>query len=128
LLESKINDENFILNGIDFDTPDRTCIRDYIHVWDLAHAHHRAIQWNTNKQFAVFNLGTNSGISNQEIIDYIVLTYGPLKIQVGSRRPGDPDKLIADATLANNVLNWRPTYSTINQIVDSAYRWYTRGL
>jgi len=128
LLESKLNDENFVLNGIDFDTPDRTCIRDYVHVWDLAHAHYRAIQWNTNKQFAVFNLGTNSGISNQEIIDYITINYGPLKIQVGSRRPGDPDKLIADASLANNVLNWQPSYSSINQIVDSAYRWYTRGL
>jgi UDP-glucose 4-epimerase len=128
LLESKIRDEFFTLNGVDFDTPDRTCIRDYIHVWDLADAHHRAIQWNVNQQFAVFNLGTNSGISNQEIIDYITIKYGPLKLQVGPRRPGDPDRLIADSGLAQNVLNWKPNYSTINQIVDSAYKWYTRGL
>jgi UDP-glucose 4-epimerase len=128
LLESKIRDEFFTLNGIDFDTPDRTCIRDYIHVWDLADAHYRAIQWNVNKQFGIFNLGTNSGISNQEIVDYITLKYGPLKLKIGPRRPGDPDQLIADASLANRVLGWQPNYSTINQIVDSAYKWYTRGL
>jgi len=128
LLESKINNDFFTLNGIDFNTPDRTCIRDYIHVWDLADAHHRAIQWNRNKQFAIFNLGTNSGISNQEIVDYITLTYGQLKLKVGERRPGDPDRLIADATLAQSILKWRPNYSTINQIIDSAYKWYTRGI
>ena len=128
LLESKINNDFFTLNGIDFNTPDRTCIRDYIHVWDLADAHHRAIQWNRNKQFAIFNLGTNSGISNQEIVDYITLTYGQLKLKVGERRPGDPDRLIADATLAQSILKWRPNYSTINQIIDSAYKWYTSGI
>lgn len=128
LLESKLNNEFFTLNGVDFDTPDRTCIRDYIHVWDLADAHYRAIQWNTNKQFAVFNLGTNSGISNQQIVDYINLKYGPLKLIVGERRPGDPGQLIADATLAQSVLKWKPNYSTINQIIDSAYKWYTRGV
>ncbi len=128
LLESKIRDEFFILNGVDFATPDRTCIRDYIHVWDLADAHYRAIQWNVNQQFGVFNLGTNSGISNQEIVDYITLKYGPLKLKVGDRRPGDPDRLIADASLAQNILKWRPNYSTINQIVDSAYKWYTRDV
>ena len=128
LLESKIRDEFFTLNGVDFATPDRTCIRDYIHVWDLADAHYRAIQWNVNQQFGVFNLGTNSGISNQEIVDYITLKYGPLKLKVGDRRPGDPDQLIANASLAQNVLKWKPNYSTINQIVDSAYKWYTREL
>ena len=128
LLESKLNDEFFTLNGVDFDTPDRTCIRDYIHVWDLADAHYRAILWNTNKQFAVFNLGTNSGISNHEIIDYITIHYGQLKLQVGPRRPGDPDRLIADASLAKSILDWKPNYSTINQIIDSAYKWYTSGI
>lgn len=128
LLESKIRDDFFTLNGVDFDTPDRTCVRDYIHVWDLADAHYKAIQWNINKRFAVFNLGTNSGVSNQEIVDYITITYGPLKLQVGPRRPGDPDKLIADASLAKQLLGWEPTYSTINQIVDSAYKWYTRDI
>ena len=128
LLESKINNETFTLNGTDFDTPDRTCVRDYIHVWDLADAHCRAIKWNTDNRWAVFNLGTNSGISNQEIIDYITETYGTLQISVGPRRPGDPDRLIADASLATRVLRWQPNYSTLNQIVDSAYKWYTSGI
>jgi len=128
LLESKINDQYFTLNGTDYDTPDRTCIRDYIHVWDLADAHYRAIQWNTDSRWAVFNLGTKEGISNQQIIDYIILNYGPVKVQTGPRRPGDPDQLVADASLAQNILKWQPRYSTLDKIVDSAYKWYTRGL
>ncbi len=128
LLESKINDQYFTLNGTDYDTPDRTCIRDYIHVWDLADAHYRAIQWNTDSRWAVFNLGTKQGISNQQIIDYIILNYGPVKVQTGPRRPGDPDQLVADASLAQNILKWQPRYSTLDKIVDSAYKWYTRGL
>ena len=61
-------------------------------------------------------------------MDYITLNYGSLKITTGPRRPGDPDRLIADAGLASQILGWRPNYSTINQIVDSAYKWYTRGI
>lgn len=128
LLESKINNHPFTLNGMDYSTPDRTCIRDYIHVWDLADAHNRAINWNTDQQAAIFNLGTNQGISNQEIIDYVNLNYGPVNILIGPRRPGDPDQLIADASFATKILGWTPTYSTINQIIDSAYKWYTREL
>lgn len=128
ILESKINNQSFTLNGIDYATPDRTCIRDYIHVWDLADAHYRAIKWNNYSKAATFNLGTNKGISNQEIIDYVNLNYGPVDVLIGPRRPGDPDQLIADASLARRELAWTPKYSTIDQIVDSAYRWYTREL
>jgi len=128
LLESKIQDQSFTLNGVDYATPDRTCIRDYIHVWDLADAHYRAIKWNTDGRWAVFNLGTNSGISNQQIVDYVKQNYGDIDIQIGPRRPGDPDQLVADAALARAVLKWQPYYSTLNQIVDSAYKWYTREL
>jgi UDP-glucose 4-epimerase len=128
LLESKINDKDFTLNGLDYNTPDRTCIRDYIHVWDLADAHNRAIHWNTNSRAAIFNLGTNKGISNQEIIDYVNLHYGPIRVLLGDRRPGDPDQLIADAAFAKRVLGWQAKYSSLNQIIDSAYRWYTNGV
>jgi UDP-glucose 4-epimerase len=125
LLEAKINNKSFTLNGTDYQTPDRTCIRDYIHVWDLADAHHRAIHWNTNRSAAIFNLGTNKGISNQEIIDYVNLHYGVINVILGPRRSGDPDQLIADASLAHKVLGWQPNYSSIDQIIDSAYKWYT---
>ena len=128
VLESVIDKKQFILNGLDYATPDRTCIRDYIHVWDLADAHNRAIKWNTDGRAAIFNLGTNSGISNQEIIDYVNVKYGPVSVIIGPRRPGDPDQLVADAGLANRILQWNPKYSTLEQIVDSAYRWYTRGI
>lgn len=128
LLESRINNQPFTLNGVDYATPDRTCIRDYIHVWDLADAHWKAIQWNTDGRAAVFNLGTNRGISNQEIIDYVNVRYGPVNVLIGERRSGDPDQLIADASRAGRELAWTPKYSTIDQIVDSAYRWYTREL
>jgi len=128
LLESKINNKDFTLNGMDYNTPDRTCIRDYIHVWDLADAHHRAIHWNTDNRAAIFNLGTNKGISNQEIIDYVNLHHGPIRALLGDRRPGDPDQLIADASFAKQVLGWQAKYSSLDQLVDSAYRWYTRGV
>jgi UDP-glucose 4-epimerase len=131
ILEAKIADRTFVLNGIDYNTPDRTCIRDYIHVWDLADAHLRAIEW-MNKQentyAAVMNLGTQHGISNQEIIDYVALNYGGVDVAVGPRRPGDPDRLVANADVAYTLLKWKPNYSTINQIVDSAYKWYTRDV
>jgi len=119
----------FTIFGYDYEeSPDGTCIRDYIHVWDLADAHFRAIQWNNYGRAAVFNLGTNKGISNQEIVDYVNIKYGPVNVLIGERRPGDPDQLIADASLARRELAWQPKYSTIDQIVDSAYRWYTREL
>ena len=131
ILEAKLAGQTFTLNGIDYDTPDRTCIRDYIHVWDLADAHIRAIDWMNNeneKHAAVMNLGTEHGISNQEIIDYVMLNYNGIDVAVGPRRPGDPDRLVANYTVAYTLLKWKPNYSTINQLVDSAYKWYTRDV
>lgn len=131
ILESKIRGIPFTLNGNDYNTPDRTCIRDYVHVWDLADAHIRAAEWalgQNTKPAAVFNLGTRHGISNQEIIDYVQAKYGAFEIKLGARRPGDPDLLVADADVAYQTLGWKPNYSTIDQIVDSAYKWYTRDV
>jgi UDP-glucose 4-epimerase len=131
VLEAKIRGTTFTLNGNDYNTPDRTCIRDYVHVWDLADAHIRAAEWalgQNTRPAAVFNLGTKHGISNQEILDYVLLNYGTIDVQVGPRRPGDPDCLVADAELAYQTLGWNPNYSTIDQIVDSAYKWYTRAV
>ena len=131
VLEAKLSNKSFTLNGNDYNTPDRTCIRDYIHVWDLADAHLRATEWslgNDTKTAAVMNLGTRLGISNHEILDYVLMNYGAVDVQVGPRRPGDPDCLVADADLAYQTLGWKPNYSTINQIIDSAYKWYTRDV
>lgn len=131
VLESKLANKTFTLNGNDYNTHDGTCIRDYIHVWDLADAHLRAINWsqaNPEPKAAVMNLGTQHGISNHEILDYVLLNFGPVEVTVGPRRSGDPDRLIADAGMAHQLLGWKPNYSTINQIIDSAHRWYTREL
>ena len=131
VLEAQIAGQPFVLNGNDYATPDCTCIRDYIHVWDLADAHIRAIEWSLGqqiKQAAVFNLGTKLGISNHEILDYVLLKHGPITVTVGPRRLGDPDCLVADAELAYRTLGWKPNYSTINQIVDSAYHWYQHNV
>jgi UDP-glucose 4-epimerase len=121
----------FTLNGNDYNTPDCTCIRDYVHVWDLADAHIRAAEWalgQNTRPAAVFNLGTRHGISNQEIIDYVQAKYGAFEIKLGARRAGDPDCLVADAELAYQILQWKPNYSTIDQIVDSAWLWYNRDV
>lgn len=135
VLEASINDTEFTLNGSDFDTHDGSCIRDYVHVWDLSQAHVKGLDFLHNQvrdlndpASYVFNLGTNSGISNWEIVRYVSKHYGLKTLMVMERRQGDPDVLIADATLANDVLDWRPEYSNIETIIDSAYKWYTRNV
>ena len=135
VLEASINKTDFTLNGSDFDTHDGSCIRDYVHVWDLAQAHIKGLEFlhknSDSEQTAgsyVFNLGTNTGISNWEIVRYVSEHYGLDQLLVQSRRHGDPDVLIADASLANDVLNWHPEYSNIETIIDSAYKWYTRDV
>lgn len=113
------------LFGQDYDTPDGTCIRDYIHVDDLASAHILAINYmNNGGESGVFNLGSNHGYSVNEVIQTatrvtgkeVPLTYAP-------RRPGDPASLVADASLAKKVLGWQPKYTDLNQIIQHAWAW-----
>lgn len=124
VLEASIGGRVFNIYGDDYDTPDGTCIRDYVHVYDIARAHVCASELSNTHR--VYNLGTNQGISNQEIVDYVKDKFGLIGVNYALRRPGDPDKLIADATIANSELGWIPQYSTLEQIVDSAHDWYTR--
>lgn len=129
VLEAKINGTEFVLNGNDFDTEDGTCVRDYIHVWDIAQAHIRAYELSvtdTAPQARVLNLGTNQGISNQQIIDYVKERYGTFDLKVGERRAGDPAVLIANADEAHDTLHWTPFFSNIESIIGSAYKWYTK--
>ena len=125
----------FTINGGDFDTPDGTCIRDYVHVWDIALAHVRAAGFFENytpdpaQRTAIclsLNLGTNEGVSNKEIVDYVVEKYGLPFVNYGPARPGDPAELVADASEARRLLGWEPVNSSINNIIDDAYKWYTR--
>ena len=112
--------------GTDYDTPDGTCIRDYIHVDDLADAHLRALDYlmkggDTNW----FNLGTGKGLSVKEIIDAAEKVTGKkAPVTYGERREGDPPRLIADARKAAEVLGWIPKYQDAHEIVATAWKWF----
>lgn len=114
--------------GADYPTPDGTCIRDYIHVSDLASAHMAAALQLINGGFAgVLNLGTGRGISVREIIDAAARATGkPVPHRFSPRRPGDPAILVADASKAISVLNWQARSSGIDNIMSTAWNWYAR--
>ncbi|CAM8390713.1 GalE UDP-glucose 4-epimerase [Candidatus Methylopumilus planktonicus] len=111
--------------GDDYDTPDGTCIRDYIHITDLADAHIRAIEYlRKGNQSAAFNLGNGKGFSVREIIDAAEnVTNKKIPIRLHGRRAGDPATLVADAKLANKVLGWKPEFTNIRDIIQHAWNW-----
>ena len=114
----------FMLNGTDFETEDGTCVRDYIHVEDLAVAHIQAI----DRQIpaGVYNLGTNIGYSNLQIIHgAIAVTKRDLSYNTGPKRDGDPAMLTADASKFMSVSGWQPRYG-LEDIIRHAWAWYTR--
>jgi UDP-glucose 4-epimerase len=112
--------------GEDYPTPDGTCIRDYIHVDDLADAHLRALELLTPATNLQMNLGTGRGQSVKQIIDACRRVTGhPIPTSVEERRPGDPAELVADSSLAQRVLGWRPKYTEIEAIVETAWRWHS---
>ena len=134
-VEASIANRAITINGDNFNTKDGTCVRDYIHVWDIAMAHvlaaDKCLEMPAGRTIKgaeryTFNLGTNTGISNMEIVDYVAEKYGLPFINYGPYRIGDPATLIADAEYARRKLKWKPIYSRIDTIVDSAYKWYTR--
>ena len=114
--------------GTDYPTPDGTCIRDYIHVVDLAEAHIRALEaLDAHELFAV-NLGTGSGTSVLEVIESVRRVAGrALPVEYGPRRPGGADSAItyADPSLANELLHWRAS-RTLDDMVASAWAWRQR--
>lgn len=111
--------------GNDYPTPDGACIRDYVHVDDLADAHLRALDLIQPGQGMKLNLGTGRGHSVLEVIDACRRVTGrPITAEIGPRRAGDPPELVADASLARRVLGWLPTYLTIDSIVETAWRWH----
>lgn len=117
------------LFGTDYETPDGTAVRDYIHVTDLALAHVKALERlaSGNPSIAL-NLGTGKGKSVREVIDSVERISGrKVPVQESPRRPGDPPILVADASLANRELAWTPRYLSLDAIVDTACRWYCRS-
>jgi UDP-glucose 4-epimerase len=111
--------------GRDYDTPDGTCIRDYIHIVDLCSAHALALAHLTQGgQSERYNLGNGAGFSVQQVIDTVErVTDNTVTVIDGPRRAGDPARLVADATRARNELGWKPEFAELEQIVAHAWAW-----
>ena len=115
--------------GMDYSTQDGTCVRDYVHVNDLAAAHVAALHYLLNgSPTAALNLGTGRGYSVKEVIKTVEQVTGcKVPVRYGPRRPGDPPSLVADGSLAVKVLGVRPLFSDLETIVETAWKWYRRA-
>jgi len=116
--------ESVSIFGDDYDTPDGTCLRDYIHICDLAEAHRLALEKDVS---GPFNLGTGTGNSVLEVIETCrEVTGHPIPAVRVERRPGDPARLVASADKARRELGWQPTRTDMRTIVESAWAWHRR--
>jgi UDP-glucose 4-epimerase len=116
--------------GTDYDTPDATCIRDYIHVTDLARAHVLALEKLLNGSSSeVLNLGQGKGYSVLEVIDKVqAITAKKIKVVHADRRPGDPPVLVAANAKAVKELGWQPELSNLDDIIKTAWNWHQKKL
>ncbi|MEH6950104.1 UDP-glucose 4-epimerase GalE [Nitrobacter sp. NHB1] len=121
--------DDFAIFGDDYDTPDKTAIRDYIHVCDLAAAHVAALKrLQEGHSGGSFNLGTGSGFSVREILATIKCVTGrDVPHSVKPRRPGDPTYLVADSSAAREILGFTPNYSELSTIVETAWTWHKKA-
>ena len=114
----------FEIFGSDYNTRDGSCIRDYIHVSDLASAHLKALEVISQPKSRIYNLGIGHGYSNLEVLEAArAITGLPIEATIGARRPGDPPVLIARADKARKDLGWSPRFVEIEHIVNSAWLW-----
>jgi len=119
--------DNITVFGTDYPTPDGTCIRDYVHVLDLAAAHLNALNYlRGGGSSDFFNLGNGRGFSVREIIDAAEKIVGKkISTVFGERRPGDPARLIASGAKARRILNWTPRFDDVEKIIGTAWRWHS---
>jgi UDP-glucose 4-epimerase len=111
--------------GTDYPTPDGTCIRDYIHVTDLAKAHLLTLDALREKEILIYNLGNGQGFSVRQVIETVRKVTGhPIPAREEPRRPGDPAVLVASSTKIKRELNWQPQYADLESIVRSAHTWF----
>lgn len=120
--------ESISVFGSDYDTPDGTCIRDYIHVSDLAEAHILGLEYLLKGgSTEVFNLGNGRGFSIQEVIEAARrVTQHPIPVTLADRRPGDPPSLVGSAQKAQQILGWKPQYADIETILKHAWQWHQK--
>ncbi len=130
IIKSALNSNEFIINGNTYNTDDGTCIRDFVHVNDLASAHLLSLGFlDLNKGFHVFNLGSERGFSIMEVINECQkLMKTKIKFKVGNKRDGDPDILIADNKKSLNKLNWKLEKNSLEAIISSAINYHKNVL
>lgn len=117
--------EKLTIFGDDYPTPDGTCIRDYIHVMDLAEAHILALEALADGKSRKYNLGNGRGYSIREVLDMArKITGREINAVAGARRPGDPATLIADSTRIQEELGWAPEFNQLHQIIETAWHWH----
>jgi UDP-glucose-4-epimerase GalE len=121
--------DRLVVFGTDYPTPDGTCVRDYIHVDDLAEAHVQALGYlNEGSPSLALNVGTGRGYSVREVIQCAQeITGRSIRVEHGPRRPGDPPRLVAAAEQIRVVLGWQPEYATLEPIIETAWNWIRRG-
>jgi len=125
IFKAILNKETFTIFGNDYNTPDGTCIRDYIHVWDLAKAHVLALEKQLEKNNSVkINLGNNNGFSVKEIVTAVKKITGiDFPVMIGPKRENDVETMIADYTFARKYLEWNPQYTDIHTQIKHAWNW-----
>jgi UDP-glucose 4-epimerase len=121
--------ERVDIYGVDYPTPDGTCVRDYIHVCDLAQAHVLGLRYlQSGRPSDAFNLGNGNGFSVCEVIAAVErITGRTVNTTTAPRRPGDPAALVGSAAKARRVLGWSPQFDTLEAIIDTAWRWHGAG-
>jgi UDP-glucose 4-epimerase len=121
--------DRLLLFGDDYPTPDGTCIRDYIHVEDLAQAHLLALTTATAGTHRIYNLGNGNGFSNRQVVEVVEKVTGrPVPVDVAPRRAGDPASLVASALRAQDELGWRPARGALADIVADAWEFHQSQL
>ncbi|MDR2660889.1 MAG: UDP-glucose 4-epimerase GalE [Lactobacillaceae bacterium] len=125
LLAAQGKKDKIIIFGNDYNTPDGFNVRDYVHVVDLANAHYLAINYLMNENSSnYFNLGSKIGFSVKQMVDAAILETGiDIPNEIGPRRAGDPDSLVADSTKAQNILGWKPELTDVKTIIQTAWNW-----
>lgn len=122
-LEAAANNSTLNIFGSDYPTPDGTCVRDYIHVVDLAIAIEKSLETTKNGEHKIYNLGTGHGLSNKEIVEAVKKVTGrDFTVQYADRRPGDPPTLVASSIHAKSDLGWEPRHSAIEAMISDAWR------
>jgi len=125
VLKAAAEDGEIAIFGDDYDTPDGTCVRDYIHILDLADAHLDALRAMENGASGPFNLGNGAGFSVREVIRAAEAVTGKtIRSRVEARRPGDPPSLVASSARAREILGWNPKHGDLKGILESAWRWH----